>query len=319
MIFCQMDVTARTTDPAAPAASAEFIVVRLAPGSLSARRTILYAGDPAGRKHLQQAGFAVEPYAAGALKADRVLVVSSAARPHWPRIRRPLPGGSKKTGPVGPGFELGGGDRFLPVKMETKSAEHIGAYFEPPSADFAAGRRRAGGRSNPRSAERPADHRRSLRSWATACSPCLGGPRGLLPDSALGIQCQAAEYQLTFRRTSCLVSRLLGNLGVQGRLRFSSCFASPVKLTDGQSPESPPADWVLTSTSPKNGTIPIGSLAGEGSCRRGHKRNAGPLRPCVGGTVTGRLRRETAGPSRFPRPPPGPQGRAADGENAKRV
>ena len=41
----------------------------------------------------------------------------------------------------------------------------------------------------------------------------------------------------TFRRTSCLLSAVLGNLGVHGQTPLLERFATPVKLADGQSPE----------------------------------------------------------------------------------
>jgi hypothetical protein len=41
----------------------------------------------------------------------------------------------------------------------------------------------------------------------------------------------------TFRRTSSLLTRLLGNLGAQSQTPLLERFSKPVKLTDGQSPE----------------------------------------------------------------------------------
>ena len=102
VLFCQMDVTGRTeADPAAERLARNLLSYTSA-WKPAARRTILYAGDPAGQKHLQQAGFAVEPYAAGALKADRVLVVSPGGGAPWPRTRTPLRRGSNKTGACWP-------------------------------------------------------------------------------------------------------------------------------------------------------------------------------------------------------------------------
>ena len=73
--------------------------------------------------------------------------------------------------------------------------------------------------------------------------------------------CQVAPWQFsprqqntkrTFRRTSCLLSRLLGNLGVQGQTPLLSRFLEPVKFVKDSPTESrwprgfylePPEEW----------------------------------------------------------------------------
>ncbi len=59
--------------------------------------------------------------------------------------------------------------------------------------------------------------------------------RGRLRGRQFNIKQQNTKR--TFRRTSCLLSRLPGNLGVHGQTPLLERFAAPVKLTDGQSPE----------------------------------------------------------------------------------
>jgi beta-galactosidase len=238
VVFCQMDVTARTeADPAAE---------RLVRNLLSyagawkpvAERTILYAGDPAGLKHLQQAGFAVEPYAAGALSADRVLVVAPGGGAALAADKDAIAAWLKQDGRV-LALGLGGAEAsaFLPVKVETKSAEHIGAYFEPPAA------------SSPLAGAGPADvHNRDPRDVPLVTGGARPVGDGVLASALEGrvVFCQVAPWQFsikqqntrrTFRRTSCLVTRLLGNMGVHGQTPVLERFAAPVKLTDGQSPE----------------------------------------------------------------------------------
>ena len=126
---------------------------------------------------------------------------------------------------------------FLPVKVETKSAEHIGTYFEPPAAN------------SPLAGAGPADvHNRDPRDVPLVTGGAQTVGDGVLANALEGrvVFCQIAPWQFnikqqntkrTFRRTSCLLSRLLGNLGVHGQTPVLERFAAPVKLTDGQSPE----------------------------------------------------------------------------------
>jgi hypothetical protein len=238
VVFCQMDVTARTeADPAAERLARNLLSYTSAWKPV-ARRTILYAGDPAGQKHLQQAGFAVEPYAAGALKADRVLVVSPGGGAALAADKDAIATWLKQDGRVlALGLDAAEASVFLPVKVETKSAEHIGTYFEPPAAN------------SPLAGVGPADvHNRDPRDVPLVTGGAQTVGDGVLASALEGrvVFCQIAPWQFnikqqntkrTFRRTSCLLSRLLGNLGVHGQTPVLDRFGAPVKLTDGQSPE----------------------------------------------------------------------------------
>ncbi|NQT15467.1 MAG: hypothetical protein HQ582_22105, partial [Planctomycetes bacterium] len=77
VLFCQLDVTGRTeSDPAAEMLVGN--VLRYASTWEPApRRTVVYAGEEAGRRHLESAGIAVEAYEGGKLSADTVLVVGT--------------------------------------------------------------------------------------------------------------------------------------------------------------------------------------------------------------------------------------------------
>ena len=238
VIFCQMDVTARTeADPAAQRLARNLLCYTSAWKPV-ARRTILYAGDPAGEKHLQRAGFAVEPYAAGALKADRVLVVSAGGGAALAADKDAIATWLKQDGRVlALGLDSAEASVFLPVKIETKSAEHIGTYFQPPAAN------------SPLAGAGPADvHNRDPRDIPLVTGGAQTVGDGVLAHALEGrvVFCQIAPWQFnikqqntkrTFRRTSCLLSRLLGNLGVHGQTPVLERFAAPVKLRDGQSPE----------------------------------------------------------------------------------
>ncbi|MFI5379961.1 MAG: hypothetical protein ACHRHE_11735 [Tepidisphaerales bacterium] len=238
VLFCQMDVTGRTeSDPGAQ---------RLVRNLLSytstwkpmPRRTLLYAGDPAGQKHLQQAGFAVEAYAAGALKPGRVLVVAAGGGAALAADKAAIAAWLKQDGRVlAVGLDAAEANTFLPGAVVTRPAEHIGTFFEPPSAN------------SPLTGIGPADvHNRDPRDIPLVTGGALAVGDGVLACSEDGhmVFCQLVPWQFkvqqqntkrTFRRMSCSLSRLLGNLGVQGQAPVLERFASPVKLTNGQSPE----------------------------------------------------------------------------------
>ncbi|MGD0089058.1 MAG: glycoside hydrolase family 2 TIM barrel-domain containing protein [Planctomycetota bacterium] len=251
VLFCQMDVTARTEgDPAAEWLARNLLAYvsaphpTLSPGGRGQgegavpHRTIIYAGDPAGLKHLQQAGFAVEPYAVGALKNDRVLVVSGSGGAALAADKAAIAAWLKQDGRVLVlGLDGADASAFLPAKVETKPAEHIGAYFEPPAA------------GSPLAGVGPADvHNRDPRNVPLVTGGAQIAGDGVLACTEDGrvVFCELLPWQFnpqqqntkrTFRRTSCLLSRVLGNLGVQGQTPLLERFAAPVKLTNGQSPE----------------------------------------------------------------------------------
>ena len=75
VLFCQMDVTGRTeSDPAADVLARNIVGYVLTWKPRPSRKAI-YAGAPAGKGHLQAAGFAVGAYTKDALTRDCVLIV----------------------------------------------------------------------------------------------------------------------------------------------------------------------------------------------------------------------------------------------------
>jgi hypothetical protein len=238
VLFCQMDVTGRTeADPAAERLARNILAYASAWKPAPAR-TILYAGDPGGQKHLQAAGFAVEAYAAGALKPSRVLVVAAGGGKALEADRAAIATWLKQDGRIlALGLDAAEANAFLPAKVETKAAEHIATFFEPPGA------------SSPLAGIGPADvHNRDPREMPLFVGGAQAVGDGVLASAEEGrvVFCQMLPWQFkvqqqntkrVFRHTSCLLSRLLGNLGVQGKTPVLERFASPVKLTNGQSPE----------------------------------------------------------------------------------
>jgi len=138
ILFCQMDVTARTENDPAAERLVSNILSYASSYKPQAARQALYVGDPAGKKHLESAGLTVSDYNGGALKADQVLIVA--------------PGGDKVLAPqaqaVDAWLKAGGrllafgldqdeANSFLPFKVTMNKAEHIGCVFAAPGLDSA--------------------------------------------------------------------------------------------------------------------------------------------------------------------------------------
>jgi hypothetical protein len=216
VLFCQLDVTGRTeADPAA-----ETLVRNILQYASDRRptpsRSVVYAGDRAGARHLESAGVNVSAYHGGKLSPDEVLVVG--------------PGGGKTltadASAIAEWLKAGGNllaigldereaNAFLPFQVRTKSAEHIAACFEPLES------------RSPFAGIGPADvHNRDPRQF-----PLVIGGGAAIGDGVLArakglnvVFCQLVPWQFddvgksnikrTYRRTSFLVSRLLANMGV---------------------------------------------------------------------------------------------------------
>jgi hypothetical protein len=215
VLFCQLDVTARIdSDPAAEVLTRNLLRY-VSAWKPSPRRKAIYVGEAAGLKHLEAAGLSLIPYAKEALTGETVLIVG--------------PGGGKKLAGDAAAVAAwlkGGGHllalgldaedaALLPFKLEMKTGEHIAAYFEAP------------GRSSLLAGVGPADvHNRDPREL-----PIVSGGAGVFGDGVLAqaenvhvVICQLVPWQFeqtkqmnlkrTFRRSSCLVSRLAANMGV---------------------------------------------------------------------------------------------------------
>jgi hypothetical protein len=247
VLFCQMDVTGRTENDPAAKRLAGNIVGYATKWTPMPSRNALYAGEAAGKSHLEKSGFSVGAYDGGNLSADQVLIVG--------------PGGGKtlaaQAAAIGTWLKAGGNllalgldeaeaNAFLPFKVQMKKAEHIAACFEPAGA------------ASLLTGVGPADvHNRDPREL-----PLVTGGAQILGDGVLAkaqdanvVFCQlvpwsfdyAKQYNLkrTFRRSSCLVNRLLSNMGVSGATpvlaRFST--VAPASVPAG-TPALPEKRWL---------------------------------------------------------------------------
>jgi hypothetical protein len=229
VLFCQLDVTGRTeSEPATDG------VVRNVLGYASSwkprqQRKAMYVGDPAGLKHLEATGMLLHPYEAKHLMADSVLIVG--------------PGGGRKlagdAGALSKWLAAGGhllavgledaDAAALPVHVTLKKQEHIAAYFSPP------------GMTSLFVGIAPADvHNRDPRQLPLVASGAVLLGNGILARAHDGnvVICQLVPWQFdsvqpmnvkrTFRRASCLVTRLAANLGATGSTPVLERLRTPV-------------------------------------------------------------------------------------------
>jgi beta-galactosidase len=228
ILFCQLDVTARSEPDPVAASLANQMLAYAASWKPEPRRTAVYAGEEAGMRHLASTGFSPQPYA-GKLSADHVLVVG--------------PGGgaglAKDADAIAEWLRAGGrllaigldpqDVVFLPSQIGITRREHIAAYFPRPMSGSLL--RGVG----------PADvHNRDPRKL-----PLITSGASIVGD---GVLATADEQNVVFsgmtpwrfdapkqwnlkkthRRSSFLVTRLLANLGAATTTPIIDRFHIPV-------------------------------------------------------------------------------------------
>jgi hypothetical protein len=236
VLFCQLDVTARTEAEPAATVLTRNLLQYVSAWQPPPRRTAIYVGEPAGKRHLESAGVAVRGLGEGAPAPGEVLVVGpgggAASRPHAKAIADWLQAGGQL---IAIGLDQEDADALLPFKVTMKKAEHIAAYFEAPGVNSL-----LAGIS-------PADvHNRDPRELPLVSGGAQAIGNGVLARVEKGnvIFCQLAPWQFagakqsnfkrTHRRASFVVTRLLGNLGVAGATPLLERFHRPV---DAAKPE----------------------------------------------------------------------------------
>ncbi len=229
MIFCQMDVTGRTeTDPAAERL-ARNLLEYVGAWKPSPRRKALFAGPPAGRRHLESLGLSVDAYDGGSLSQDQVLVLGAGAGANLASRTAPLADWLKAGGNLlAIGLDQEDAKSLFPFTVKMKKAEHISAFFE------------AFGRNSLQAGIGPADvHDRAPRELPLVSDGARVIGDGVLAqaEDARVVFCQLEPWQFgtnqpnlkrTYRRASFLVSRLLANMGVAGSTPLLERFRTPV-------------------------------------------------------------------------------------------
>jgi hypothetical protein len=228
VLFCQLDVTGRTeVDPVA-----ERLTVRaleyVSAWKPAARRKVVYAGaeDSRGTDHLDRTGIPWTPYRGGELAHDQVLVVG-------PGGARQLAGNAAEIAKwldrgghvLALGLDEPDAQPPLPGGIQMRRAEHIATWFEPREcASLLAG-------VAPADVHNPAPCELPLVVGQAAVG---NGVLGQSPDANV-VYCQIVptpaeqrNLKRTYRRASCLVTRILANMGVAGSTPLLERFASPV-------------------------------------------------------------------------------------------
>jgi hypothetical protein len=230
VLFCQADVTGRTEGEPAADTLARNILRYVAGWKPSPRRKALYAGDPAGKKHLESAGLSLAAYAKDELAGGSVLIVTPGGGKELAGDAAALGKWLREGGHVlALGLDGAEASLLLPAGVETKKGEHIAAYFEPPEAKsllVGVG---------------PADvHNRDPRELPLISAGATALGNGVLAqaENANVVFCQLLPWQFdpkmpmhqkrTFRRASVLVTRLASNLGAAGPTPLLTRFRDPV-------------------------------------------------------------------------------------------
>lgn len=232
VLFCQMDVSGRTEADPAAGTLARNILHYVAAWKPSPQRTVVYAGESPGLAHLGAAGFQPGLYGGGKPSTGQLLVVG--------------PGGGKLLAAhaedLGEWIEAGGcmlavgldeenANAFLPMKVSMAKREHIAAYFDP----F--------GEGSPLAGVSPAEvHNRDPRDFPLVTAGASAVGDGVLATAAFAkvVFCQLVPWHFmdyaggrmnvkrTYRRVSCLLARLLGNLRAASETRLLEHIATPV-------------------------------------------------------------------------------------------
>jgi len=135
VLFCQMDVTARTESEPAAETLAGNILRYVDAWRPAPRRTAVYAGEPAGQAWLAACGVEAAPFTGAPPAVDQVLVVGPGGAPDL----------TAQSSTIGPWVKAGGrvlalgldqeaANSFLPTQVAMKPAEHVAAWFPPFSA-----------------------------------------------------------------------------------------------------------------------------------------------------------------------------------------
>jgi hypothetical protein len=236
VVFCQLDVTGRTeSDPVAESFVANLLntVSRWKPAPV---RRAVYAGEAAGRAHLEAAGVVIEAERAGAPAVGTVLVLGPGAAREGTvgraEIAAVLAGGGRVVALGLESEELGA---LLPFKVEVAAGEHIATFFEPLSAGTAL------------AGLGPADvHNRDPRKLPliTAAARVVGNGVLAVAEKEAAVFCQLLPWRFdpkgtpnlkrTFRRVAFATTRLLANQGVELRTPLLERFSRPC---DAKPPE----------------------------------------------------------------------------------
>ncbi len=214
VLFCQLDVSGRTQDDPAALSLVRNLLEYAEGWRPPRRRKAVYLGEKAGIEHLRRAGVVLDEYGGRETASDRILILG-------PGGEGELQGGASEVKAW-----LAGGGKILAVGLDSagtlastgvkfRKEEYISAFFEP----FESGSALAG--------VGPADVHNRAPAELALVSEGAEETAGAVASAANGnvVICQLVpwrfEYQnnyglkRTFRSSSRLLARLLGNMGAE--------------------------------------------------------------------------------------------------------
>lgn len=232
VLFCQMDITGRTEkDPAAERLAVNIISYVSGWKPTSSKKAV-YTGETSGLEHLKKVGITASVYANKKLPDQQVLVIGPGGSKSLSAKVKDIKKWMSKGGKIlAIGLDQSELDAILPFRVTVKKAEHIAAYFDTPnSASAFAG-------------ICPAD----AHNRAPVEIPLVSSGADILGDGVLAcagnndvVLCQFVPWQCdysreqhnvkqTYRRSSFLLSRLMGNLGIESSTPVLERFNNPLK------------------------------------------------------------------------------------------
>jgi beta-galactosidase len=228
VIFCQLDLTARTEPDPAAELIGNSLLRYLSDWKPSPKRAVTYAGEPAGQTFLESAGISVSTFDSAKLDQNEVLIVGPNAGEVLAQQKEKIAIFTKSGGKLLLiGLEESAANQFLPTQINTRNNEHISSHFESPHyGSFAAGISCAD------------VHNRDPRQL-----PLITGGAEILGDGILAQAngsitfCQFVPWQFdgdqsnlrrTRRHASVLLSRLLASMGVESKTPILARFSAPV-------------------------------------------------------------------------------------------
>jgi hypothetical protein len=233
VLFCQMDVTARSESEPAAARLVANIMNTFTGENVDApiERGVVFSGSMNGRREFERRGIVVSEYEGGALDPNDLLVVGEGdqalLKDHAQDIAEWLESGGRMLVLQ---LDAEASNPFLPRPIQTARKEHIASCFPAPTMN------------SPFVGICPADlHNRVPRDYPVITAGAEIIANGMLASQpeVNTIFCQFtpddfadAPEQLnrrrTFRRSSFLLTRLLGNLGVRPSTPLLDRFSEPV-------------------------------------------------------------------------------------------
>jgi beta-galactosidase len=234
ILFCQMDVTRRSArrgdvhDAAAETLLANLLAYTPEPAS-TPPGSLEYVGDAAGIRHLTSAGYDVSPYTAG-----------SESGPPVERILALGPGAAQTVTAADVEVWVASGGRILTVGVAAEElARLMPPIVETATAAYVAASFSSQGVGAPFAGVGPGEtHIREPRELGLITGEAAFAGGLLAADDGAVVLCQVAPWQfdydasfnlkMPFRRTSVLLSRLLGNMGARSSTPLPGRFAAPV-------------------------------------------------------------------------------------------